>query len=511
MIWRIFRKDWKLVWPVAVGVAAINLALRLVLARIGLFSSFRVGSLVNLLVVGGLFGVIILITLAVQQDPVPGVRQDWLVRPIPRRDLLLSKLLFVVVAAQGPVFLAELTQGLANGFPLAESIAAPLARNFWLLMIMDIPIFAFATLTSNLMEAVFGGLILFLGGAILGGVFRILSIPEPTMNTGIQWITYALMALIAFVAASVVLAMQYGERKTAAARFAFTGAGVAWLFCLLLPWAPAFAAEQLFSAAPRSGSAIKISLNRVARGFPPPSGINLPDSIRNPVRTIYIPLRIENLPAGSMLLIDREHGRFAAGANSVEATATNGHIPVDGNDGIHFAPMSVPAAWLAKHGNAPVHVELEYSLTLVGSESQHSIPAEGGEFRSPDLGWCQSGINDEDTFVQVHCMRPGKQADVVSFALENASTGLRNPESVNYMPDYSPSLLVYIPDSMRRTGANLPFRDDSGVARYPVDASQLKNARVAIRTYAARDHFTRKLAIDGVRLNDWRGLDSHGL
>lgn len=212
-----------------------------------------------------------------------------------------------------------------------------------------------------------------------------------------------------------------------------------------------------------------------------------------------------------MLLIDREHARFAAGANSVEATANNGHIPVDGSNGVHLAPMSVPAGWLAKHGSEPVHVELEYSLTLVGSESRYSIPPEGGEFRSPDLGWCQSRINDDDTYVQVHCMRPGKQPDAISYTLENASTGLRNPEVVDYRPNYSPSLLAFIPDSMLRTGANLPFRDSSGVARYPVDDSQLKDARVVIRTYAARDHFTRNLAIDGVRLNDWRGLDSHGL
>ena len=309
----------------------------------------------------------------------------------------------------------------------------------------------------------------------------------------------------------MVLAIQYGERKTTAARFAFTGAGVAWLFSLLLPWAPAFAAEQRFSRAPQSGSAIKISLNPVAGGFRQPSGIDVPDSIRNPVGKIYIPLRIGNLPAGSMLLIDRAHARFAAGANSVEAAANNGHIPVDANDGVHLAPITVPAGWLAKHGREAVHVELEYSLTLLASESRYSIPAEGGEIRSPDLGWCQSRINDEDTFVQVHCMRPGKQPDAVSFVLENASTGLRNPEFVNYMANYSPSLLAYIPDSMRRAGANLPFRDASGVARYPIDASQLKNARVDIRTCAARDHFTRKLAIDGVRLNDWRGLDSHGL
>jgi len=499
---------------VALGVAAMNLALRLVLARIGLFPSFRIGSLVNLLVVGGLFGVIILITLAVQQDPVPGVRQDWLVRPIRRRDLLMSKLLFMLVAAQGPVFLAEVLQGLANGFPLTESIAAPLVRNFWLLLMMDIPILAFATLSSNLMEAVFGGLILFLGGAVLVGAFRVVGIPQPTMDTGIQWITYSLMALIALAAASLVLAMQYGGRKTMAARFAFTGAGFAWLFSLLLPWTPAFAAEQRLSRAPRSGSTVALSLDRTARGFQRPPGTDLLESIGKravAVSTVYIPLRVQNLPADSMLLMDRYHARFGAGASSVEATGSNVHMSGDATQAVRFTAMRVPAAWLASHGSEPVHVEIEYSLTLASAASRYSIPAASGDLRSPDLGWCQSRIDAEDTEVQVHCMRPGKQPDAISFTLENTSTGIRNPEVINYTPNYSPSLLAFIPDSMRRAGANLPFRDPSGIARYPVDGSQLNSARVAIRTYAAHDHFTRHLAADRIRLNDWRGVEGSGM
>ncbi len=514
MIWRIFKKDWKLLWPLALGVAGLNLALRMILAGIGLFPTFRLGSLLNLLVVGGLFGVIILITLAVQQDPVPGVRQDWLVRPIRRRDLLMSKLLFVVVAAQGPVFLAEVLQGLANGYPLAESIAAPLVRNFWLLLIMDIPILAFATLTTNLMEAVFGGLILFLGGAVLVGVFRVLGIPQPTMDTGIQWITYSLMALVALAAASVVLAMQYGGRKTMAARFAFTGAGTAWIFSVLLPWAPAFAAEQRLSQAPGSGSAVALSLDRSAGRFQKPPGTELMESIRKrdvAVSTVYIPLRILNLPADSMLLIDRYHARFGAGAASIEATGFNAHLRSNGSEAALFMPVAVSAAWLAPHGNEPVHVEIDDSITLARSRSRYSIPAVGGELRSSDLGWCQTRINDGDTEVQIHCMRPGKEPEAIAFTLENAPAGLRNPEDIDYVPDYSPSVLAFIFDSMRRVGADLPFRDPSGIARYPVDGSQLNNARVAIRTYTARDHFTRNLAIDGVRLNDWRGVASHGL
>ena len=44
----------------------------------------------------------LLIALVMHQDNLPGLQQDWLVRPIRRRDLALSKLLFLVLLAQGP-------------------------------------------------------------------------------------------------------------------------------------------------------------------------------------------------------------------------------------------------------------------------------------------------------------------------------------------------------------------------------------------------------------------------
>ena len=67
------------------------------------------------------------ITLVVHQDPIPGISQDWLTRPIKRRDLFLAKLLFVVLFVQGPWWVTDLVQGLAPGFPFGESAAAATA------------------------------------------------------------------------------------------------------------------------------------------------------------------------------------------------------------------------------------------------------------------------------------------------------------------------------------------------------------------------------------------------
>ena len=56
---------------------------------------------------------------------------------------------------------------------------------------------------------------------------------------------------------------------------------------------------------------------------------------------------------------------------------------------------------------------------------------------------------------------------------------------------------------MGRFGRNLPFRDPTGLAHYPVDGSQLAESQVVLRTYQPQDHFTRRLVIPEIRLKDW--------
>ena len=56
---------------------------------------------------------------------------------------------------------------------------------------------------------------------------------------------------------------------------------------------------------------------------------------------------------------------------------------------------------------------------------------------------------------------------------------------------------------MAHFGTNLPFRDQSGLSKFPVDGPQLPNSRVIIRVYEPEDHFTRSLVISQTKLRDW--------
>ena len=103
MIWHIFKKDFRLLWRFAAVVAVLEFLAVSVLyqADHGGFDGRRTSALLNVLVVLQLIGSAALAAAAVHSDAVPGVRQDWLVRPIPRRDLLSAKVLFVVLVVQG--------------------------------------------------------------------------------------------------------------------------------------------------------------------------------------------------------------------------------------------------------------------------------------------------------------------------------------------------------------------------------------------------------------------------
>jgi hypothetical protein len=131
MIWHIFKKDWRLLWLFAICCGALHFVLNATRLSLGRFyqarfalanldsSSFLPGRRLFLgsgLPLIALLGSAFLIVAIVQQDAIPGLRQDWLVRPIWRRDLLVAKLVAVLVMVQAPIFLADLAEALATGF-----------------------------------------------------------------------------------------------------------------------------------------------------------------------------------------------------------------------------------------------------------------------------------------------------------------------------------------------------------------------------------------------------------
>ena len=103
-------------------------------------------------------------------------------------------------------------------------------------------------------------------------------------------------------------------------------------------------------------------------------------------------------------------------------------------------------------------------------------------------------------------MQPGKgptcSSGCASGFLENATSGRRNPEEFDCDPDYSP-YFVGSDSVMTRFNANFEFRDVTGLAHFPVDGPQLSQSRVVLRLYQPTDHFTRRVVIPRITLQEW--------
>jgi len=155
MIWNIFRKDLAQLWLLSALVAIVHLTnagLWFVLGPFkepqGLVIVAQVFSFLTLL------GNLVLITFLVHQEALPGVSQDWLIRPIRRRDLLLSKLLFLLAIVHGPMLLADVAHASAAGFSFPDAITAALSRNIFILLVFSLPVLAIAAITRTLVQVV---------------------------------------------------------------------------------------------------------------------------------------------------------------------------------------------------------------------------------------------------------------------------------------------------------------------------------------------------------------------
>ena len=150
-----------------------------------------------------------------------------------------------------------------------------------------------------------------------------------------------------------------------------------------------------------------------------------------------------------------------------------------------------------------VRVEIDYSLTLFELEAANAVAAVEGDGRFAAFGWCKTKIDDDGDEIAVGCVNTGRAPTCVSMTLDNPTNGKRNPANLHCDPDYAPYPVHVYPDAMSQLGGGIRFRDIRGLAKYPVDGSQLADARVLLKSYRPEAHFTRRLVIPDIRLSEW--------
>ena len=519
MILHIVKKDWKLLWRIVLIVAALQFLSAWMFFNIDHLPSGRnpYGLLLQMVLFVSLLARAVLIVLCVQQDPIPGVSQDWLSRPVKRIDLLLAKLLFVVVLVQGPAFIADLVQALASGFSFPHSLSASLLRSFYYLVMFTLPFLAFGALTRNLTEAIAGGVIAFLllaGGQMLSvGMSegrRILSI-NPTELTGMEWMQDALRMVVLLAVVPVILGLQYKRRKTTVSRGVLVLAGVFCLLVAYLPWNVAFATQKALTPKTDAGRDIAVRFDPAQGRFKKGSGIDtsvlhgLYGDTPDADTLIYLPLEISGLPPNGMLKNDRAEVHLVTADGKVIDLGVSGDFPRLPQAGVSstYYPVSIRSDLYSRYKDQPVQLKIDYSWTVMRLDETGEMKALQGKAKLSSLGQCQTKLNASETAIEVRCLQAGVAPQCVTAELEDPAKGLQNQTRFSCMPNYAKISVHAFPDGMSRLSFGLQFRDPVHAGGFPVQGKDLPESRVRLNIYLPEDHIRRQLVIANMRMADW--------
>ncbi|HZL57827.1 MAG TPA: hypothetical protein VFC21_12120, partial [Bryobacteraceae bacterium] len=353
---------------------------------------------------------------------------------------------------------------------------------------------AFAAFTRNLIEIFGTAAVMLLGYALL-----MVSTPAApqTQGTGIEWIADAASTLWGVAAVAVILVLQYRGRKTVPSRWTFGIASIVWLSLQFMPWQAAFAIQEKLSRESADAGPVRIAFaadrERSHRGPLNPAGIRFRRSIQEHVAFLYIPIRVDGLDGGRMLVADRAEvhvSDLSGKATDLAPIGQSGNFLASPD----YQEISVLSGIYKNLKDQPLRMDIDYSLTLMQLNRQGVLPAAGADLWIPDLGRCSTGVNALRTEVAVHCVAPARPP-CVTWSLESRNKAIYtggDPCRTDYAPYADPSGNEF----SNRFTIGFPFLDAAEEAR-------LEGGRFLARVYRPVAHFTRRVSIPRIRLEDW--------
>lgn len=520
MIWPIFRKDWTLLWPFVVLITLTAAVLEWSYYRFGFFGTSTLArELMGVLRPAWLIGTLALSVAVVQEDTIPGVDQDWLIRPIVRRKLLLAKMLFVLVGLGLPLLAVNLTDELASGFPLGPSLLGAACNALYVFLCLWVPAMGLASAARNMTD------VLLLSAAMVVLYAALLSVAAlafgadrcPTCDTSVGWMQHQLQHAGILIGSAAVLALQYFKRATRTSRIVIA-AGVAGLVIVQLPWNMAFVIQTALSApigtapegirivadpthpagqnaghaAARGGT--RQATRALLHGDVDSAVLSFATGSRRAPVLLEVPLRILGLSPGEFLVVDRaEYSLLDAGGRDLftDVSAERGSVPLipaPGTDAI-VQTFEVPSSVYTRLGGRISSLRINLWLTVRSVVAEHRMRAANGAVDSARIGQCRSRA--DRLAATIRCRYIGRVPNCVSGFLEGPG-GLRNPPVYSCRSDYRP----FIPpvfNIVQMSGLDLPIADPYGVAHYEVDGSNVEDAVIAFKVYEAGAHFTRTL------------------
>jgi hypothetical protein len=515
MVGHILRKDIKLFWPAVLGLAV----LQVIHAAMGYRLPISVQNIPLDVVPYNNFGIIctyatqLLIVLVVQQDALVGTRQDWLMRPIARGDMLLAKLIFVLAAVRLPVFICDLALALHHGAALPAAFAAGAFSAFEALVGNDLITFAVATVTENLLQAVICVLLIAITRGFGSPQMRMFLGGINIARADMAWVGAFLSEWITVLAIGAILLVQFFRRKTLTARTLLGATVVLLMGTTLLPWNAAFALQRFFYNDRTAGGAISIS-------YAGPQRVTEPRLVfvKNPI--LYLPVHVSNVPPHSILRIMNFDLRVMDASNrQVSSTATGFgfEIPGEGGDVGSFSGVANPTdhsitvtafhsfrltpEFYQQWKDRSVHLQMRYSMALLRQGGVEKIAALSAPQKLPGYGLCATGWRpNNDNELDLTCFASADIPSCTTITLET-DTGVRNPER-SCAADFEPGWRkLSAPIAPGRQVVSYFFYLFGPMAdRYPVKQEDAPRSHFVLTAYKPVAYFIRDYRTPDVTL-----------
>jgi len=532
VIWHLFRKDVRLLWPFALGVTlaqALNAALHLV----RLYFPITPSLIPVTIVFPGLvwLGIVCLAVTLVQQEPLLSSAHDWLVRPVKRRDLLLAKLLFVLLLIHVPILLLDFAEALLLGVQVPDALFAALTRAATLFTAFTAPGLLLGAITASLVEAVLvGGVFVILGTLLILYTSTYGPRISPIGGTGLGWVPGAVALITNTLGIAAILAFQYWRRQTRVTR-TMVAIGVLASFMLssltfdacftVQQWVSSASAKFDIGLAPGKGTGTPSTVFATGKDLAN-MRINFNRRLSRSTTPLEFPVRLAGLPPDSVVYADQvvirlsgsdgrrlyeARGDCARSSHGAGNACIQGELEVSSPASAGYAdPLQVimiPTDVYEALKSQPLSVEIDYLLTLFSGRPPITLGVSEPLHSLAGVGVCSTRIDDDGDEVQLKCVSAHRAPSCVTVVLENPRTGLHDPPLHQCGHDYAPFVRGAYPDALQPFQIGIPFTDLTHTIRFPVDIDQIQQARIAIKTYEPIAHVRRKLVIPGVKLSDW--------
>ncbi|HVY87616.1 MAG TPA: hypothetical protein VG942_02015 [Hyphomonadaceae bacterium] len=430
----VMRRDWRLFWPMIAGVGAWQVLQR-GLAEPDptgnrdlsvLFAELADEPLQYLPVLAAALTILLIATLViviVHEDEVPGVRGDWLTRPVRRFETLGAKALLVGGAVLVPDFVAGLVYAFVQDAPIDAALLHAGGRTIGDLIGLVLPLFLLASMTSNLAEAAILGIIVAGANYVLG--------PNTLYGLGLirgpadaSWLTdLARLGLIVVIGAPLVV-WQYRRPNRWLVR-SVAGVGVAaWIALAYV--SPYDLARMHVGVSPDPGAGASITLSE---GSIEPAMLARmrPCSPKAAMCSPRFPLpKVVGMPAGDGVVLEASIIRVRDAAGRQVATyglapasdPFGGGVPQPGLVSSEPDRKAMAGVFDGIRSGA-LHMEGDMTLSLLAPDQRVTLPIDGKRRFVRGLGACRVW-EASNSSVQVQCRPIGTAPNSMSVILEGA-------------------------------------------------------------------------------------------